>query len=241
MVGVGPGGPVDRTLRAVEAIRQAEIIVTYDGYAELVADLTVGKEIITTGMTREVERCRLALQKAAAGKTVALVCSGDAGVYGLAALAMELAEAERFDVPIEVVPGVTAALSAAALVGAPLTLDFAVVSLSDLLVPWAAIRRRLEAVAAAGMVVVLYNPASKTRREGLREAVGILLAHLPPQTPAAVATNVGRTGESATVCTLATLLDQAIDMRSVVIVGNRSSRIVAGKFITPRGYNINPD
>ena len=147
-VGIGPGGRQHRTFRAVEAIAESQVVVGYSRYLELIADLTAGKEIISSGMTQEIERCRIALRRAAAGQTVALISSGDAGIYGMAGLAIELAQAERMRVPIEVVPGVTAASAAAAALGAPLMLDFAAVSLSDLLVPWEVIRDRLRAVAA---------------------------------------------------------------------------------------------
>ena len=163
VVGIGPGGRPHRTFRAVEAIAESRVVVGYTPYLESIADLTEGKELIASGMTFEVQRCRQALARAAAGDVVALISSGDAGIYGMAGLALELAEAEGLHVPIEIVPGVTAASAAAAALGAPLMLDFAVISLSDLLIPWESIRRRLEAVAGADFVVALYNPRSKKR------------------------------------------------------------------------------
>ena len=163
VVGIGPGGRQHRTLRAIEAIAESRTVVGYTPYLEAIADLTGGKELVASGMTHEVERCRQALHRAAAGEVVALISSGDAGIYGMAGLALELAEAENLHVPLEIIPGVTAASAAAAALGAPLMLDFAVISLSDLLVSWEVIRRRLEAVAAADLVVALYNPRSKKR------------------------------------------------------------------------------
>ena len=183
VVGIGPGGRQHRTLRAVEAIAESQIVVGYTPYLEAIADLTGGKELVASGMTHEVERCRQALHRAAAGEVVALISSGDAGIYGMAGLALELAEAEDLHVPVEIIPGVTAASAAAAALGAPLMLDFAVISLSDLLVSWEVIRRRLEAVAAADLVVALYNPRSEKRVRQLQEAVEILRAARSGQTP----------------------------------------------------------
>ena len=165
MVGVGPGGPLDRTRRAEAAIAASGCVVGYTRYMDLVADITAGKELAATGMTREVERCRFALKRAKEGKTVALVSSGDPGVYGMAGLVLELAAAEGTSIPIEIVPGVTAAQALAARLGAPLMCDYATLSLSDLLVPWETIRGRLEAVAAADLVVALYNPRSQKRTD----------------------------------------------------------------------------
>ena len=182
-VGIGPGGRQHRTYRAVEAIAESQVIVGYRRYLELIADLTAGKELLASGMTAEVERCRAALTRAAQGQTVALISSGDAGIYGMAGLAIELAAAEKLDVPIEVVPGVTAAIAAAAALGAPLMLDFAAVSLSDLLVPWEVIRRRLQAVADADLVAVLYNPRSQKRVRQLDEAVADLPRRPPRHDP----------------------------------------------------------
>ena len=201
-------------------------------------DLSAGKELISSGMKEEVERCRLALRRAREGKTVALVSSGDAGIYGMAGLAIELAHAEGGGVAIEIVPGVTAASGAAARLGAPLMLDFAVISLSDLLVPWETIRRRVEAVAAADMVVALYNPRSTKRVRELEETVEILLGHRGPETPVGLCRAVGSPEESVTLTTLGALLAQAVDMRTVVIVGNSMSRVIDGWFVTARGYAI---
>lgn len=238
VVGIGPGHPLDRTRRAEAAIRDADLVVGYDLYLDHVADLLEGKERFGSGMRAEVERCRAALAAAASGRRVALVSSGDAGIYGMAGLALEMARAEGFQVPIRVVPGVSAASAAAAGLGAPLMLDWACLSLSDLMLDWAVIRARLEAVAAADLVLALYNPRSHRRVQQLEEAVAILRRHRPDTTPAAVATAVGGPDEHFQLCTLDRLLDQEIGMRSLVIVGNRSSRIDGGWFITPRGYRL---
>jgi len=191
-------------------------------------------------MTQELPRCRLALQRAREGATVALVSSGDPGIYGMAGLVLELAEQEGCSVPIEIIPGLTAASAAAARLGAPLMLDFAVISLSDLLVPWETIRHRLEAVAAADLVVALYNPRSCKRVRQLEEARNIFLAHRPATTPVGVATAVGTPEEKVVVSDLGHLLGLDVGMRSVVIVGNRSSKRLARYFVTPRGYRLTP-
>ena len=207
VVGIGPGGPLDRTRRAVEAIAASDCVVGYTRYVELVSDLTAGKELIATGMTREKERCRLALARAQAGKTVALISSGDPGVYGMAGLVLELAASEGITVPIEIVPGVTAASALAARLGAPLVCDFAVVSLSDLLVPWEQIRRRLEAVAAADLVVAIYNPRSQKRTRQLAEAAAIFRRHRPGTTPVGIGTALGSPEEQILLSDLDHFLD----------------------------------
>lgn len=188
-------------------------------------------------MTKETERCRKALQRASEGKTVSLVSSGDAGIYGMAGLAIELRKEDKMQkVAIEIIPGVTSASAASALLGAPLTLDFASISLSDLLVPWETIKKRLEAVASADLVVALYNPRSKKRVKQLSEAVGILRLSRPDDTPAGVCTNVGYEDERVIVTTLGAILEEEIGMKSIVIIGNSSSLVLDGFFITPRGY-----
>jgi precorrin-3B C17-methyltransferase len=238
VVGIGPGGPLDRTRRAEAAITESTVVVGYRRYLELIQDLTAGKELVSSGMTQEMERCRAALHRAAAGETVALISSGDPGLYGMAGLALELASAEQIRVPIEICPGVTSAGAAAAAMGAPLMLDFATISLSDLLVPWETIRRRLEAVAAADLVVALYNPRSKRRKSQLEEAAGIFRTHRPGTTPVGIGTAVGTAEERIVLSDLDRFLDEEIGMRSIVIIGNSSSRILDGRFVTPRGYKV---
>lgn len=238
MVGIGPGGPLDRTRRAEEAIAASDVVAGYGRYLELVADLTAGKELIATGMTREKERCRLALARAKEGKAVALVSSGDPGVYGMAGLVLEIAATEGISVPIEIVPGVTAASALAARLGAPLMCDFAAISLSDLLVPWETIRSRLEAVAAADLVVALYNPRSQRRTRQLAEAAAIFRRHRPGTTPVGIGTAVGTPEETILLSDLDRFLELPITMRSIIIVGNRSSMRIAEWFVTPRGYAL---
>jgi precorrin-3B C17-methyltransferase len=238
VVGIGPGGPLDRTHRVERAIARSGVVVGYRRYLDLIEDLTGGKELMSSGMTREVDRCRFALQRAQEGETVALVSSGDPGVYGMAGLALEIASKEGVSIPIEICPGVTSANACAALMGAPLMLDYATVSLSDLLVPWESIRKRLDAVAAVDMVVALYNPRSKKRREQLEEAAAIFRNYRQGTTPVGIGTAVGTSEERITLSDLDHFLDLEIDMRSIVLIGNSSSRIVDGWFITPRGYRL---
>lgn len=238
VVGIGPGGPEDRTRRAEKAIAASSVVAGYKMYLDLVEDLTEGKKLVSSGMTREVERCRAALESAADGNVVALVSSGDAGIYGMAGLALELNHALEFHVPIETIPGVTSATAAAARIGSPLMLDFAVISLSDLLLSWETIRKRIEAVAGADLVIALYNPKSKKRTLHLKEAVAILLNCRPGSTPVGIVTDAGRPGEKIVLASLDKLLEVDINMTSIIIVGNSTSKIIDGKFITPRGYRI---
>lgn len=238
IVGIGPGGPEDRTRRAEKAIAASNVVAGYKMYLELVEDLTEGKELISSGMTRELERCRAALDRAAKGDVVALISSGDAGIYGMAGLALELAAAENPGVPIEIIPGVTSAVAAASRLGSPLMLDYATISLSDLLMPWETIRRRIEAVAQADLVVALYNPKSKKRSVHLEETVAILLEARPASTPVGIVTDAGRQGETIVITNLAAVLDQEINMRSIVIVGNTTTKVIGGNMVTPRGYRL---
>jgi precorrin-3B C17-methyltransferase len=189
-------------------------------------------------MRQEVERCRYALERAADGTVVSLISSGDPGVYGMAGLAIELAAAEGLAVPIEVVPGVTAATAAAAVLGAPLMLDFAVISLSDLLVPWETIRHRLDCVARADMTVVLYNPRSKRRIRQLDEAVEIFRQHRPAETPVGIVTSASTSEQTLVVTDLDHLRQRKVTMLSTVIVGSNATKIIDGWLVTSRGYRL---
>jgi precorrin-3B C17-methyltransferase len=235
VVGLGPGDERELTPRAAEAIRRSDVIVGYDLYVELIRPLTEDKEIISTGMRREVERCRLAVEQALSGRTVAMVCSGDAGVYGMAGAVLQVAQ-DYPELEVEVVPGITAACSAAAVLGAPLTHDFAVVSLSDLLTPWELIEKRLRAAAEADFVLCLYNPASRKRADYLKRACGILLRCRGADTPCGIVRNIGRPGEEHSLMTLAELADYPADMFTTVIVGSSQTRVIGGRLVTPRGY-----
>lgn len=234
LVGLGPGDARHRTPAAEAAVRRAEVVVGYGPYVEQCADLVEPHhEVVRSPIGDEVVRAKQALAEAAAGRRVALVCSGDAGVYAMASIALELAD-EGCDV--EVVPGVTAGLAAAAALGAPLGHDHAVVSLSDLLTPWEAIERRLLAAAEADLVVVLYNPRSRGRAWQLDAARRLLLRHRSPATPVGVVTDASRPGEAVAVTTLAGLDASAVGMTTTVVVGCSTTRVVAGRMVTPRGY-----
>ncbi len=229
---------MDRTRRAERAIAASSVVAGYNAYLERIQDLTAGKELIASGMTKEKERCRRALQAAVAGKVVSLVSSGDPGIYGMAGLALEMAAAENLRVPIEIIPGVTAAGAAAAGFGAPLMTDFACISLSDLLVPWEVIHQRLEAVAASDLVVALYNPRSRKRVRQLEEAAAIFRKHRTPTTPVGIGTAIGSDQETLISTDLGHFLEEEINMRSIVIIGNTTSRMIGQWFVTPRGYSI---
>jgi precorrin-3B C17-methyltransferase len=229
---------MDRTPRAGAAISRSRVVVGYAPYLENISDLIEGKERFSSGMTREEERCRRAVELARDGETVSLVSSGDSGVYGMAGLAIEIARKIAPDISIEIVPGISAANAAAAAMGAPLMLDYAVISLSDLLVPWEMIRKRLTAVAAADLVTALYNPRSKKRIRHLEEAVEIFLRHRPGDTPAGVGTAVGTDDEEIVISTLGEILNQEVGMRSIVIIGNTHSKWIDHWFVTPRGYRL---
>ena len=235
VVGLGPGRPEAMTLQARAALERAEVLCGYTVYIGQIRSLFPEKEIITTPMTRELERCRLALETAAAGKTTAMVCSGDAGVYGMAGPVLELS-GDYPDVEIEIIPGVTAALSGAAVLGAPLTHDFCVISLSDLLTPWETIETRLRCAALGDFSLCLYNPASRKRRDHLRRACDILLETRAPDTVCGWVRNIGRDGQEHRVLTLGELREAELDMFTTVFVGASGTGTVNGRMVTPRGY-----
>lgn len=223
------------TVEAQEVLEQSDVIVGYTVYAELIRQHFPEKEYIVTGMRQEKERCRLALQTAETGKKTAVVCSGDAGVYGMAGLLFELAE-EYPSVEIQVVAGVTAALSGAAVLGAPLGHDFAVVSLSDLMTPWEKIEKRLQMAAEADFCICLYNPSSRKRQDYLKRACKILLERSSSDTVCAYVKNIGRDGEFFQILSLAELQEVQVDMFTTVFIGNSQTKKVGGRMVTPRGY-----
>ncbi|MBJ6801544.1 cobyric acid synthase [Geomonas propionica] len=247
VVGIGPGGLNHMTFEARQAIEDADVIVGYQAYLDFIQPLLAGKILYSSGMMREVERCSQALTIAASGKTVALVSSGDAGIYGMAGLALELAdEPDAPDAPegveVVVVPGVSAVQAAASVLGAPLMHDFAVISLSDLLTPLDKIRQRLRAAAEADFVVALYNPRSKGRTTQIEEAAAMLIAARGPQVPVGIVRNACRDGEERIITTLGEMLNHPIDMFSIVIIGNASTRLCKdGRIVTPRGYATRGD
>lgn len=235
VVGIGPGAPDVLTDAAKAALSRAEVLCGYTLYVELVRGLFPEKEVYSTGMTGEIERCRYALRLAQSGRDTALVCSGDAGIYGMAAPVLEL-KPDYPGVTVEIVPGVTAALSGAALLGAPLGHDFCVISLSDRLTDWDVIARRLEAAAAGDFAICLYNPASHHRKDSLRRACGILLRAKAPETVCGVARSIGRDGESVSILTLLELCETEADMFTTVFIGSSQTRRIENRMVTPRGY-----
>ncbi len=236
VVGMGAGGEKNMTPEARAAIERCELIVGYTTYVKLVSPMFPDKETLATPMLREVERCREALERANAGVDTVMVCSGDAGVYGMASPVLELAE-DYPEVEVEVVAGVTAAQSGSAVLGAALSHDFACVSLSDLLTPWELIERRLAAVASADFCVALYNPRSKRRADHLSRAAQIMMdAGKPADTVCGWVRNIGREGQESGLTTLEGLLTFEADMFTTVYVGNARTRVVRGKMVTPRGY-----
>jgi cobalt-precorrin 5A hydrolase/precorrin-3B C17-methyltransferase len=237
LVGLGPGDARHRTPAAAAAVRSAEVVIGYGAYVEQAADL-IGphQEIVRSAIGEEMERAGRALADASTGRQVVVVCSGDAGVYAMAPLVLELAERVAPGVSIEVVPGLTAAHASAATLGAPLGHDHVVISLSDLLTPWKVIERRLRAAAEADLVVALYNPRSKARTWQLDSARRILLEHRKPDTPVGVVTDAGRPGQSVRHTTLADLDVTSVGMRTCVLVGSTSTAVIGGHMVTPRGY-----
>lgn len=237
IVGIGPGAREQITGRAEQALRDADVIIGYEAYVELVRAWLPHQRYEASPITHEVERARRAVERARAGERVALIGSGDAGVYGLAGLALELmAECDDATLPVEVAPGVTAALAAAALLGAPLGHDFAVISLSDLLTPWPVIQQRIEAAAAADFVTVFYNPASGRRRTQLAEAVQTFLHHRAPSTPVGLVRQAYREGQRVAITTLASFDPTQADMLTTIVIGNSATFHWQNRLITPRGY-----
>ena len=236
VVGLGPGGPQFLTAQAQSALQQAEVLCGYTVYLDLIRPYFPDKTFYSTGMTKEIDRCRWALETARSGKTVALVCSGDAGVYGMSSPLLELAE--QFPaVTVEIVPGLTAALSGGAVLGAPLAHDFCVISLSDRLTPWVVIEKRLAAAAMGDFCVALYNPSSKGRPDYLEKAVRILLENgKSPETVCGLVRNIGREGQSHVILPLAQLEHTPVDMFTTVFIGNAQTRELQGRMVTPRGY-----
>ena len=235
VVGIGPGGRDQMTREAEAALERCSVIAGYTVYIDLIKDRYADKTFLTTPMTQEAKRCRMAFEEAQKGRDVCLVCSGDAGVYGMAGLMYEIKEAYP-DVDIKVVPGITAATGGAAVLGAPLMHDFAVISLSDLLTPWEKIEARLRAAAAADFVICLYNPSSRKRKGYLEKACGLLLEYKRKDTVCGIVRNIAREGESCHVLSLEELKQTKADMFTTVYIGNEQTRQIEGSMVTPRGY-----
>lgn len=235
VVGIGPGNQENMTELAKRTLEEADIIVGYTGYIKLLHPYFSHKNFYDTGMRKEVERCEKAIELAKENDKVAIVSSGDSGVYGMASLILELV-GEKKEVEVEVIPGVTAALSGAALLGAPLSHDFVVISLSDLLTSWGTIEKRLRAAAKGDFSICLYNPGSRKRAGHLGEACQILMETLPKDRPCGIARNIGRDGQSVSLMTLEELSKVEADMTETIFIGNSQTLVLNKKLVTPRGY-----
>ena len=235
VVGIGPGAYEKMTIEAAEALKNSDVIIGYTVYVDLVKEHFAGKEFLTTPMKKEVERCKMAFEEAMKGKTVSMICSGDAGVYGMAGLMYEVGM-NYPEVELSVIAGVTAATGGAAVLGAPLIHDFCLISLSDLLTPWEKIETRLLDAAHGDFVICLYNPSSKKRHDYLQKACDLMLKYKSEETVCGIVGNIGRDGESEKVMTLKELRDTQVDMLTTVFVGNSRTRVMDGRMVTPRGY-----
>ena len=235
VIGIGPGEYEQMTLKAIHAMEKSEVIIGYTVYVDLVKEHFPGKEFLTTPMKKEVDRCVMAFEEAKKGKVVSMICSGDAGVYGMSGLMYEVG-VNYPEVELEIIPGVTAATGGAAVLGAPLIHDFCLISLSDLLTPWEKIEARLLAAAEADFVVCLYNPSSRKRSVYLQKACDLMMQYKSPETVCGIVSYIGRDGEHYEVMDLKTLRDTKVDMFTTVWVGNSQTKEINGKMVTPRGY-----
>lgn len=235
VVGIGPGAYDQMTGRAIRALSESDVIIGYTVYVDLVKEYFAGKEFMTTPMKKEVDRCVLAFEEAKKGRTVSMICSGDAGVYGMAGLMYEVGE-NYPDVELTIIPGVTAATGGAAVLGAPLIHDFCLISLSDLLTPWEKIEARLLGASQADFVICLYNPSSKKRHDYLQKACDLMMQYKSPDTVCGTVCNIGREGEEYHLMTLKELRDTQVDMFTTVFIGNSQTKEINGKMVTPRGY-----
>lgn len=238
MVGIGPGARNEISQRALDALKISETIAGYKLYVDLVKDIVEGKQIIATAMRKEIERVELAIQEAQGGKVVSIISSGDPGVYGMAGLVLELAYKKNINLPIEIISGIPAANAAAAVLGAPLMHDYAVISLSDLLTPWETIEKRVKCAAEADYVIVLYNPKSSQRDWQIQKTTDILLQYKSPSTPVGIVKGVSREDESVILTTLDKMTSCLIDMTTIIIIGNSTTFIYRNYMITKRGYHL---
>ena len=235
VVGIGPGAYEDMTIRAAKALEECDLIVGYTVYVDLLKEHFAGKEFMTTPMRQEVKRCQMAFEEAEKGRKVAMVCSGDSGIYGMASLMYEIGE-NYPEIELRIIPGVTAALGGSAVLGAPMSHVCCLISLSDLLTPWETIEKRLQLAAEADLVIALYNPSSKKRKTYLSKACNILMRHKATETVCGIVRNIARDGEKMTVLTLQELEKKEVDMFSTVFIGNKDTRVIGGHMVTPRGY-----
>ena len=238
VIGIGPGSEAMMTQEAIAALQEAEIVVGYKTYTHLVKPLTGDKQVIKTGMCKEIERCQTAIELAQAGHNVALISSGDAGIYGMAGLVLELVTSQQLDIEVRLVAGITASIAAASLLGAPLMHDFCHISLSDLLTPWPVIEKRIIAAASADFVICFYNPRSRGREGHLARAFELMSEFTSPQTPVGVVKAAGRKKEQKWLTTFGEMDFETVDMTSLVIVGNKTTFVRNGLMITPRGYEL---
>lgn len=238
VVGMGPGEESMMTEQALSALDRADVIIGYTVYLELLGNRFRDKEFLSTPMKQEVERCRMCFEQAGKGKNTAIICSGDAGIYGMASLMLELASEYGMTDDIEIIPGITAASSGAAVLGAPLNHDFCVISLSDLLTPWEVIEKRLRAAADGDFAIAIYNPSSRKRHDYLQKACDILMESIPEDRACGYVRNIGREGTEHHVCTISELRDSKVDMFTTVFIGNSKSFISGDRLVTPRGYII---
>ena len=238
VIGIGPGSRDLMTQEAIAAMEDAEVIVGYKTYIKLVEDFIKDKEVVQNGMRKEVDRCQDAIDIAKTGKKVAVISSGDAGIYGMAGLILELITKQNLDIPVKVVPGVTASIGAAAVLGAPIMHDFCHISLSDLMTPWEVIEKRLRLAAEADFAICLYNPRSKGRSEHLAKAFKIMGEFKDGSTPVGIVKDVGRADQEKFICTFDTMDFERVDMTTMVIIGNKSTYVKDDLMITPRGYTV---
>lgn len=238
IVGMGPGTGEMMTPQADQALKNSDVIVGYPVYLKLLGDAYQEKEFLSTPMKQEVRRCEMCFEEAEKGKTVSMVCSGDAGVYGMASLLYEMSETHP-SCELEVIPGITAANSGAAVLGAPLNHDYCVISLSDLMTPWELIERRLKAAAEGDFCMAIYNPSSRQRADYLMRACDILLKNgVEPERACGYVENIGRDNTACVTCTLAELKECEVNMFTTVFVGNSRTKMINGKLVTPRGYTL---
>lgn len=237
VVGMGPGQENMMTQEALQVLEASDVIIGYTVYLKLLGERFGCKELLSTPMRQERERCQMCFEKAREGKKVALICSGDAGIYGMASLMLEIGKLYD-DCIIEVIPGITAASSGAAVLGAPLNHDFCVISLSDLLTPWEKIEKRLLAAAGGDFAIAIYNPSSHKRKDYLKKACDILLRVIEEERPCGYVENIGREGTKAVTCTLRELRDTQVNMFTTVFIGNSDTELIHGKLVTKRGYHI---
>lgn len=235
VVGIGPGDESFLSISAKETLEESDLIIGYKKYVELVEEYLPDKEYLYTGMTKEVDRCKMALEKANEGNFVSVVCSGDAGVYGMAGLVYELS-VDYPDVEIDILPGISAVLSGSSVLGAPIGHDFCVISLSDLLTPWELIEKRLALAGEGDFCICLYNPSSRKRKDYLKKACEILLKHKNEDTVCGYVRNIGRDGEEYHILSLKELKSTEVDMFTTVFIGNADTKVINDKMVTPRGY-----